>query len=186
MRRLIYLMNVSLDGYVNTPDGSVDWPLIDDELHGWFNEESRGHAASIYGRRLYEVMAAYWPTAESDPAATPVMLEFARIWNATPRIVFSRTLPEVRWNSRLAAGDVTEELRRIRAEHDGDIEVGGPTLAAEFIRRGLVDEYRLVVHPVVLGGGTPYFPALDHPIRLRPTETREFASGAVLRAYVPA
>ncbi len=186
MGRLVYLMNVSLDGYVSTPDGSVDWTVVDDELHAWFNEEMRRRSASIYGRRLYETMAAYWPHADADPRATPVMREFGRLWNATPRIVFSRTLSEVRWNSRLASADVATELERIRAEHAGELEVGGPTLAAEFIRRNLVDEYRLVVHPVVLGGGTPYFPPLDRPLRLRPSETHAFSSGAVLRAYVPA
>jgi len=142
--------------------------------------------ASLYGRRLYEVMAAYWPHGETDPAATETTREFARVWNATPRFVFSTTLEEVQWNSRLVRGDVGEVLARIREEFDGDLEVGGPTLAAEFIRRGLVDEYRLVVHPVAIGAGTPYFPPLDEPIRLRLIDTRRFASGVTYQAYARA
>ena len=128
-------------------------------------------------------MAAYWPTGETDPDSTETMREFARIWNAVPRFVFSTTLDAVQWNSRLVRGDVGEVLARIREEFDGDLEVGGPTLAAEFIRRGLVDEYRLVVHPAVLGAGTPYFPPLDEPLRLRLVDTRRFASGAVYLRY---
>ena len=185
MGKLIYTLNVSLDGYIETPDHGLDWANVDDELHSWFNDELRTIDASLYGRRLYEVMAAYWPTGETDPDATETTREFARIWNAVPRFVFSTTLEEVQWNSRLVRGDVGEVLARIREEFDGDLEVGGPTLAAEFIRRGLVDEYRLVVHPVVLGAGTPFFPPLDEPLRLRLVDTRRFASGARLPGLRP-
>jgi dihydrofolate reductase len=181
--KLIYTMNVSLDGFIETPDHGLDWTIVDDELHKWFNDELRTIDASLYGRRLYEVMAAYWPTGESDPAATETTREFARIWNAIPRFVFSTTLQDVQWNSRLVQGDVGEALTRIRDEVDGDLEVGGPTLAAEFIRRGLVDEYRLVVHPVAIGAGKPYFPPLDEPLRLRLIDQRRFTSGAVYLAY---
>jgi len=184
--KLIYTMNVSLDGYVEDSDGGLDWTGVDDELHAWFTEELRPIDGSLYGRRLYETMAAYWPTGESDPAGTEVTREYARVWNATPRFVFSTTLEEVQWNSRLVQGDVGEVLARIRDEVDGDLEVGGPTLAAEFIRRGLVDEYRLVVHPVVIGAGTPYFPPLDEPLRLRLVDERRFGSGAVYLAYARA
>ena len=186
MGKLIYLMNVSPDGYVETPEHSLDWTAVDEELHTWFNDRERETEVSIYGRRLYEVMAAYWPTAESDPAATDYMLDFARIWNAKPKIVFSSTLTRVQWNSRLVSGDVGEVLERLRTEFEGDIEVGGPTLAAQFIRRGLVDEYRLVVHPAVLGAGTPFFPKLESPIRLRQTETCTFRSGVTYLGYAVA
>jgi dihydrofolate reductase len=183
MGKLIYLMNVSLDGYIETPDHRLDWTNVDDELHTWFNEQLRETDASLYGRRLYEVMAAYWPTAESDPSATPVMLDFARIWNPKPKVVFSRSLESVDWNSRLVSGDVEEHLAKLRAEFAGDLEVGGPTLAAQFIQRGLVDEYRLVVHPVILGAGTPFFPDLERPQGLELTETRTFESGAIYLGY---
>jgi dihydrofolate reductase len=181
--RLIYLMNVSLDGFIETTDHSLDWGTVDDELHTWFNDHMRKMAASLYGRRLYEVMSAYWPTSDSDPNATEPMREFGRLWRATPRIVFSTTLDSVDHNSRLARGDPTEELANVRREFDGDIEVGGPTLAAAFIQRGLVDEYRLVIHPVVIGGGTPFFPSLESPIPLRQTATHRFESGVVYVGY---
>ena len=183
MGKLIYLMNVSLDGFVETPDHGLDWGVVDDELHTWFADHMRAMAASLYGRRLYEVMAAYWPTGESNPASTAPMVEFARSWNATPKIVFSNSLASVDFNSRLVSGDVGEQLAAVKAEFDGDLEVGGPTLAAEFIKRGLVDEYRLVIHPVVLGDGTPFFPPLDRPIGLRLLETRVFGSGVVYMGY---
>ena len=183
MGKVIYLMNVSLDGFVETPDHSLAWGKVDDELHAWFTQQSREAAAFVYGRKVYEVMAAYWPTGESNPASTPVMVEFARIWNPKPKVVFSTTLTSVDWNSRLARGDVGEELERIRAEIDGDLEVAGPTLAAQFIRRGLVDEYRLVVHPVVIGAGTPYFPPVDAQLDLELVDTHRFASGVVYLGY---
>ncbi len=186
MGKLLYAMNVSLDGYVETPDHGLDWTIVDDELMTWFNDRFRGLAASLYGRRLYELMAAHWPTAESDPASTEPEREFARIWNATPKVVFSSTLDAVEWNSRLVRGDVSDELARLRAEFDGDFEVGGATLAASFIRRGLVDEFGLVVHPVVLGAGTPFFPPLETPIRMQLKEKHTFASGIVYLGYVTA
>jgi dihydrofolate reductase len=183
MGKVIYSLNVSLDGYVETPDHRLDWANVDDEIHAWFNDQARDLDASLYGRRMYELMAAYWPTAESDPSATGPMRDYARIWNRTPKIVFSRTLDAVDPNSRLATGDVGEELERLRGEFSGDLDVGGPTLASAFIERGLVDEYRLVVHPVILGAGTPFFPGLERPIGLRLIETRTFASGVVYLGY---
>jgi len=112
--KLVYLMNVSLDGYIEAVDHGLGWARIDEELHTWFNEELRRTDASLYGRRLYEVMAAYWPTAESDPAATDVELDFARSWLETPKIVFSSTLETVDWNSRLVRGDPVDALARLR------------------------------------------------------------------------
>jgi dihydrofolate reductase len=183
MGKVIYSMNVSLDGFVDAPGRGPDWVPIDEEVHTWFTDEVRKAGALLNGRRLYEVMAAYWPTAESDPNAIDYMIDFARAWNATPKVVVSRTLREASGGYRLAAGDPVEELERLKAEHDGEISIGGPTLAATFIERGLVDEYRLVVHPVVLGAGTPFFPRLERPMGLRLTETRTFDSGAVYLGY---
>lgn len=183
MGRLVYLLNVSLDGFVETPDHGLEWTSIDAELHGWFNDQMREFQASLYGRRLYELMAAHWPTAEEDPAITDVEREYARIWNAMPKIVLSSSLASVEHNSRLVRGSPEEELARARSEFDGDLDVGGPTLAASFIERGLVDEYRLVVHPVVLGAGTPFFPRGRAPERLRLLETHRFGSGVVYLRY---
>ncbi|MGH2475803.1 MAG: dihydrofolate reductase family protein [Candidatus Limnocylindrales bacterium] len=185
MGRLVYSMNVSLDGFVATPDGGLDWATVDDELHTWFNDQARALDASLYGRRMYELMADYWPSGEDDPSATDAMREFARIWKPMPKIVFSTSLEQVEHNARLVHGDAKTVLEGLRREFGGDLDVGGPNLAGQFVRRGLVDEYRLIVHPVVLGTGTPFWPELDAPLRLRLTETRTFASGAELRSYVP-
>ena len=183
MGRLIYCLNVSLDGFAAAVDGSLDWAVVDDELHTWFNDQPRTLDASLYGRRMYEVMSSYWPTAGSDPAATETERDFARIWNAMPKIVFSTTLDSVDWNSRLVAGDVGERLAELRSEFHGDMDVSGPTLASAFIERGLVDAYQLIVHPVVLGSGIPLVPALQHRVGLRLLETRVFGSGVVYLGY---
>ena len=111
------------------------------------------------------------------------MVEFARIWRRVPKVVFSSTLDTVDGNTRLVSGDVGDELARLRTEFDGDLDLGGPTLASAFICRGLVDEYRLLVHPVILGAGTPYVPKLEAPIGLRLEETRTFASGVVYMGF---
>ncbi len=187
MGKLVYLMNVSLDGFVETVDHSPGWAVPDDELHSWFNDQVRGTDALLYGRRLYETMAAYWPHADSDPNATPTTLDFARVWNEKPKIVFSTTLERVDWNSRLVRGDPVGELARLKAEFPGELSVGGPTLASTFIRAGLVDEYRIVLHPAVLGsGGLSFFPGLESPLRLRLVDTKRFASGPIYLAYRPA
>jgi dihydrofolate reductase len=114
------------------------------------------------------------------------IVDFARVWNATPKIVFSTSLTGVEGNSRLVSGDVSDILARLRTEFPGELSVAGPTLAAQFLKRGLIDEYRVVVHPAILGAGLPYFPALESPIGLRLLETRQFASGAIYLSYVPA
>lgn len=183
MGKLIYSMNVSLDGFVATPDQGLDWALIGEELHSWFNDQSRTIDAFLYGRRLYELMAAYWPTAGSDPSATPSEIEFGQIWLPKPKIVFSTTLASADWNGRVVSGDVVDELARLRLEFDGDLDVGGPTLASAFIERDLVDEYQLIVHPVILGSGTPFFPALRRRLTLELRATRTFESGVVYLGY---
>jgi dihydrofolate reductase len=183
MGKLIYSMNVSLDGYVNSPEGSLDWVNINEEVHGWFNDRARESAATIYGRRMYDVMTAYWPTAAQNPDVSPVELEFAEIWNATPKVVFSHSLQSADFGFRLVTGDVGDVLAGLRAEFDGAIDVSGPNIAGQFIERGLVDEYALVVQPVILGGGTPFFPKGVRPIGLRLIDTRTFDSGAVYLGY---
>jgi dihydrofolate reductase len=176
-------MSVSLDGFVETPSHSLDWVLIDEELHSFFNDEARGMSAFLYGRRMYELMAGYWPTAEADPSAAPVIVDFARIWRDKPKIVFSRTLERVEWNSRLVRHGAAEEVARLKSLPEYDMDVGGPTTASTFVQLGLIDEYRLFVHPVILGAGTPFFPALDHRLELKLVETRTFESGVVYVRY---
>lgn len=184
MDKLIYTLNVSLDGFVETTDRSLDWATVDDELHTWFNEHTATVDASLYGRGLYETMAAHWPTAGDDPDTSVVEREYAAIWNRTPRYVFSTTLETVAHNSQLVrGGDIGQALERIRAEQPGILEVGGARLAHEFVKRDLVDEYRMVIHPVVLGAGNPYFPPGGPHHALERFETRTFASGVVMLAY---
>ena len=183
MGRLIYAMSVSLDGFVETPSRSLDWVDVDEEVHGVFNEQAREVSASLYGRRMYELMLDYWPTAEADPAATPAMVDFARIWATIPRIVFSRTLAAVDPGSRLVRTDAVEEVARLKAQPGFDMDVGGATLASALLRAGLIDEVRMFLQPVVLGAGTPFFPPLDNPVGMTLTETRTFGSGVVLVRY---
>ena len=186
MGKLIYLLNVSLDGFVETPDHGLDWTVIDDEIHTWFNDQMRGLDATLYGRGIYELMNAHWPTGEDDPDATEPMKEFARIWNAIPKIVMSSSLESVEGNARLVRGSPRDELAKLRQEFSGDLGVAGATLASAFIREGLVDEYRLVVHPVVLGGGTPFFPNVDPPLKLRHIDSKRFTSGVLYLGYAVA
>ncbi|HEY7526031.1 MAG TPA: dihydrofolate reductase family protein [Candidatus Limnocylindria bacterium] len=186
MGRLIYCLNVSLDGFIEGPDHEPTWADVGEELHRWFNDRARGIEASLYGRRMYELMADAWPTIAKDASAPGYMHEFAETWLATPRYVFSTTLASVAHNSTLVRGDPRTELARIRERHHGDLEIAGPTLAAAFIRAGLVDEYQLLVHPIVLGGGTPFFPPLVEPLRLRLVESRVVAGEVQLLAYRPA
>lgn len=183
MGKIIFLMNVSLDGYIEAPDGSLDWATTDDELHPWFNERLRSTEVSVYGRRLFELMNAHWPTVESDPTATGPMLEFGRIWNAKPKVVVSRSMHAAPPGWRLTSGEPEAILADLRRDFSGDIEIAGPTLAAEFIRRGLVDVFQLVIHPVILGGGKCFFPEIDRSASLRLLETRTFSSGVVYLGY---
>jgi len=181
--RLLFSMSVSLDGYVDSPTHSLDWVRVDEELHREFNLEARSVGAFLYGRRMYELMAGYWPTAHEDPEATPAMLEFAGIWRETPKVVFSTTLPDVEHGARLVREDPVREVQRLKSDPSLDLDVGGPTLAASLVGAGLVDEYRLFVHPVVLGGGTRFFVGVPDRVDLRLVETRTFGSGVVLLRY---
>jgi dihydrofolate reductase len=183
VRRLVYSLSVSLDGYMESPGHGLDWAIIDEELHRYFNDEAREQSAFLYGRRMYELMAGYWPTADKDPSIPAYMAQWAVIWRDKPKVVFSRTLDTVEWNSRLVRGDLGDEIARLKAEPGGDLSIGGASLAAEAIPRGLVDEYRLLVHPVILGVGTRFFPSLDARIGLRLASTRTFGSGVVLLHY---
>lgn len=186
MGKLIYSMNVSLDGFIETPDHSLDWANVDEEVHFWFNQQTRASGGSIYGRRMYEVMTSYWPNAGTDPNATPAMRQYGEIWSEHPKFVFSRTLESVDYGCRLVHGDIGDVLAKLRDELDGEIDVSGPNLAWQFIERGLVDEYRLVVHPVAIGAGTPFFPPLQTALNLRQVAVKRFGSGVLALTYVPA
>lgn len=182
MRDVIYLMNLSLDGFIEGPDGKFGWAYPDDEVHQFHNDVARDLGAFLYGRRMYETMAG-WQTADKNPSATAVMLEFARIWKEKPKIVFSTTLPAVGENCRLVRGDAATEVSTLKKQPGGALGVSGPGLAASLARHGLIDEYRLVFYPVLTGGGKPYFPGLSQTVHLRLLETRTFRCGAVYLRY---
>jgi dihydrofolate reductase len=181
-RRLIYSMTVSLDGFIAGPSGEIDWSAPDEELHRFHNEQTRELGAHLCGRRLYEVMV-YWETADRNPSASDYELEFARIWKALPKVVFSRTLEQVEGNARLVREGVAEEVARLKEQPGKDIAVGGAGLASSLIELGLVDDFRLFVSPVVLGAGTPYFPAVRERIGLELVETRTFGNRVVYLRY---
>jgi dihydrofolate reductase len=182
VRKLIYSMGVSLDGFIAGPDGEIDWSAPDEELHRFHNQQTREIGAHLCGRRLYEEMA-YWETADENPSAPAYELEFARIWKDTPKIVFSKTLEKVEGNASLVRDGVAEEVAELKEQPGKDLAVGGAGLASTFIKLGLIDEYRLFVSPVVLGGGTPYFPALEERINLELVETQTFGSRVVYVRY---
>jgi len=182
MPRLIYSMGVSLDGFIAGRDGEIDWGAPDEELHRFHNQQTREIGAHLCGRRLYETMV-YWETADANPSAAEHELEFARIWKGIPKIVFSKTLTSVEGNARLVRNGVADEVAKLKDQPGKDLAVGGAGLASGLIRLNLVDEYRLFVSPVVLGGGTPYFPPLDERIDLELVETRTFGSRVVYVRY---
>jgi dihydrofolate reductase len=179
MRRVIYSIGVSLDGFIAGPDGEIDWAAPDEELHRFHNEQSRELDAHFCGRRLYEVML-YWETPEASGHASEIMREFAGIWQVLPKVVFSTTLTAVEGNATLATGSVEEEVAKWP---EGDLAVGGAGLAAAFMARDLIDEYRLFVSPVILGGGTPYFAATAQQLDLELVETRTFGSRVIYLRY---
>ncbi|CAL9465453.1 dihydrofolate reductase family protein [Streptomyces sp. enrichment culture] len=181
MRKVTYSMNVSLDGYIADASGDIDWSDPDEEVFAHFTDELRQTGVHLLGRPLYETML-YWETAEQDESLGAAELEWAALWKALPKVVFSRTLSTVRGtNTRLASGTLAEEIERLRAEPgDGDIAIGGATLAAEAAASDLIDEYRTMVHPVLLGGGTPYFPRHERRVNLELVESRTFGRNVVL------
>lgn len=181
MRKLIYSMTVSLDGYIAGPDGSIDWSVPDEELFRFHTQQVQETDVHLCGRRLYETMV-YWETAEESPLFAE-HVKFAQIWKALPKVVFSRTLESVVGNTRLVRDGVGAEVGRLKQEPGKDIAVGGAGLAAACMRLELIDEWRLFVSPVLLGAGTPYFPTLDASAELELVETRTFGSRVVYLRY---
>jgi dihydrofolate reductase len=183
MRSVTYSMSVSLDGYIVGPDGGFDWTAPDEEVFRFATDETREVDVHLLGRRLYETML-YWETADQDPSLDESMLEWTALWKRLPKVVFSRTLSAVQGNARLASGDLVSEIERLVAEPgEGRIAIGGATLAAEAAAAGLIDEYRARVYPVLVGGGTPFFPQRERRVDLELVETRTFRSGVVYLRY---
>ena len=162
--------------------GGIDWAAPDEEVHRFHNQHAREVGTDLYGRRMYEVMR-FWETADERPSVPEHELEFARIWKDTPKVVFSTTLERVEGNARLVREGAVEEVARLKEQPGKQLAVGGAGLASSLMRAGLIDEYRLFVQPVVLGGGTPFFGALDEPIELELVETKTFGSRVVYVRY---
>ncbi len=186
MRKLIYSTSLSLDGYIDAAGGDPSWVIPDQELHSHFNEVEREVDTLLYGRRMYELMAAYWPTADQDPSAPAPIVEYARLWKPVLKIVFSSTLETVDWNSRLVRSDPVAEVARLKAQPGKNIGVGGLVLASALASAGLIDEYRFYYVPILLGSGTAAFSQIQKRVILQPVENRTFSSGTVLLRYVPA
>ena len=183
MRRVTYSMGVSLDGYIVGSDGGFDWTPPDEEDFRFATDEVRKVGVHLLGRRLYESML-YWETADQAPSLGFSTLEFAALWKALPKVVFSTTPAAVRGRARLASGGLAEEIERLRAEPgEGDIAIGGATLAAEAAASGLIDEYRPKVYPVLVGGGIPFFPQHERRVDLELVETRAFTSKVLYLRY---
>jgi dihydrofolate reductase len=180
--KLIYSMSVSADGFIAGPDGDFSWTTPGEELFRFHTDQIRQLGAYLCGRRLYEVMV-YWETADQDSALGTAGREFAEIWQGLPKVVFSTTLETVEGNARLARDSVPEEVRRLKEQVDGDLEVGGAALAADCIELDLVDEYRLFLYPVIVGGGKPFSPSTHASLELELLETRSFASRVVYLRY---
>ncbi|HEX2810011.1 MAG TPA: dihydrofolate reductase family protein [Kineosporiaceae bacterium] len=184
MRKIILMMSVSLDGFFEGPNRELDWHLVDDELHSHFNQQLGVMGAFLDGRVTYELMAGYWPTADADPSSTPAVAEFARIWRDMPKLVFSKTLERADWNTTVVRDVVPQEIVELKEQPGGDLALGGADLAATFMRHNLIDEYRLYIHPIVLGEGRPLFPPSDARTALLLAEARTFGNGVVLLRYL--
>ncbi|MEZ5158209.1 MAG: dihydrofolate reductase family protein [Candidatus Nanopelagicales bacterium] len=183
MRKLTFGMNLSLDGYVAAPGDDLSWGVPSDELFQWWSDRVGATGLALYGRRLWETMSSYWPTADQQPDASPAQIEFARRWRDMPKVVFSSTIRAVDWNARLVSAPAVAEMTRLKTQEGGWMDVGGATLAAAAMRAGLIDEYAIVTHPVLVGGGIPFFTTLDNWVNLNLVETRTFPDGVLLTRY---
>ncbi|HZC33093.1 MAG TPA: dihydrofolate reductase family protein [Candidatus Bathyarchaeia archaeon] len=183
MRSVTYSMGVSLDGYIVGPDGDISAPPPDEEIWRLVTDEIRGVGVHLMGRRLYETML-YWETADQDPSLDEFETEWTRLWKPLPKVVFSTTLSAVQGNARLATGGLAEEIERLRAQPgEGDIAIGGATLAAAAAELNLIDEYRARVYPMLVGGGIPFFPQHERRVDLELVETRTFSSNVLYLRY---
>ncbi|GAA4190414.1 dihydrofolate reductase family protein [Microbacterium oryzae] len=178
---LLYSMGVSVDGYISDRHGVFAWSAPSEDLFRFHLERVRGLGATLLGRRLYEAMRVW----ETDPAMrdSPDAEDFAAVWTALPKVVFSHTLDRVEGNARLAERPLAEEVADLMRSTSKNVEIGGADLAAQAIERDLIDEYRIFRHPVIVGGGPPLLPSLVQPLRLELIETRGFDSGVIYEHY---
>jgi dihydrofolate reductase len=181
MRKVVYWVHTSIDGFIAGPNGEFDWPTLGPELSAYADRLHERSDTFLYGRVVWELMVSYWPTADQI-SDHPHSLSFAKVWRMMPKVVFSNTLTEVGWNARVAT-DVEKEIRALKAQPGKDMVLtGGARLAATLAELDLIDEYQVVVHPVVLGGGKQLFP-LAQRFDLKLADSRTFDGRAVLLSY---
>lgn len=183
MRKLVLFNMITLDGYFAGPAGEIDWHHVDPEFNDFAIEQLSSAGGLIFGRLTYEIMASYWPTSQAiddDPLVAKKM-------NNIPKFVFSRTLDQVDWeNTRLVKNDAAAEVAKLKQHAGGDLFIfGSANLASSLTRHGLIDEYRLMVNPVLLGKGRPLFENLDHRLSLNLVKTKTFRLGNILLYYRP-
>ncbi|OIJ63763.1 dihydrofolate reductase family protein [Streptomyces mangrovisoli] len=183
MRKIVLMMSVSLDGYFEGPGGDIGWHRVDEEVHRHMNDLLGPMSAFLSGRVTHELMAGFWPTADADPNAPATVAEFAGIWRDKTKYVYSRTLRHADRNTTVIREVVPEDVMALKAEPGGDMAVGGADLAAAFLRHGLVDQFHILVHPVLVGGGRRLFPDADELASLRLVDSRQFGNGVVMLRY---
>jgi dihydrofolate reductase len=184
--RFVYWMNVSLDLKIQSlggEDGGGGWVRIGESLHREFNARARALTLMVQGRRVYEIMDPFWPDARTDSSLPDYLREYGEIWTSMPKVLVSRTRTSADHNTRVIGDDAIEQLATIRATTDGDIGVGGATLATQLLRAGLLDELLLFTHPVILGDGRSLFDELDGQLELDLLEQASFEQGVTLHRY---
>jgi dihydrofolate reductase len=184
MRKVIFSIPITLDGFIEGQNRELDWVIADNDLHDYYARLLKNAGVILYGRVTYELMASYWPIAGNDPNTTASMLNFANAINPLPKIVFSNTLQNVGWNTSVWKVVIPEEINQMKSEPGGDIMLGGGAeLAQTFIRNGLVDEIQLVIQPVAIGAGKALFQGIDGGMKLKYLRSQVFRSGAVALCY---
>jgi dihydrofolate reductase len=185
MSKLIHLIHISVDGYIEGPNGEFDWPTMGPELSAYSIGLNNQVGTLVYGRVVWELMASYWPNVESL-SDDEHDLKFAPIWRRTPKVVFSRTLKEADHNTRVVGDNLVEEINALKKASDKDLLLtGGSSLAASLTEHRLIDEYHVAVHPVVLGGGRPQFPADARRVPLALIDAQTFDARVALLRYRP-
>jgi dihydrofolate reductase len=184
MAKMIYGMLMSLDFYIEGPEGGPRLPPPGAELHRHFNDWMRRISVALYGRRMYEIMR-FWDTWDERPEASEVAIDFARAWRDTPKVVVSTTLRELGPNATLIASDIESAVTSLKSRTEGEIAVAGAGLATSLARLGLIDEYRLYLHPLVLGGGK-LFLEKGLPLELEPLGAESLPQGVTLLRYAKA
>jgi dihydrofolate reductase len=185
MRKIIYWVHTSIDGHIAGPGGEFDWPAVGPELFRYSQAINERVDTLLYGRVVWEMMAAYWPTADADPATTGDHARaFAPFWRETPKVVVSRTLENAGWGARVIGKNLAGEITELKRQPGKDILLtGGAEVAASLNELGLLDDYRIVVHPVVLGGGPRLFLEPKDRIGMKLIDSQTFDSKTVLLRY---